>query len=151
MKITPKKINMFMMLKLPLAYLGGVRVKSLSNEKSLVKITHKWMNQNPFKSMFWAAQGMAAEMATAVLVMKAIEDSNLKVSMLVTHQEADFLKKAKGKIMFSCLGGSQISNAIKVSNETKEGQVVILTSEGKNEEGVVVSVFTFEWSIKVKS
>ena len=139
-----------MLLKLPLAYLGGVRVNTLSDEEATVKISHKWMNQNPFQSMFWAAQGMAAEMSTGVLVMKAIEDAKEKVSMLVTHQEANFYKKATGKIIFTCAGGKEISEAIKASKETKEGQVVVLTSEGKNEEGLVVSKFSFEWSLKVK-
>jgi hypothetical protein len=150
MKITPKKVNLFMLLKLPLAYLGGVRVKTLSDEEATVKISHKWMNQNPFQSMFWAAQGMAAEMSTGVLVMKAIEDAKEKVSMLVIHQQASFYKKATGKIIFTCAGGKEISEAIKASKETKEGQVVVLTSEGKNEEGLVVSKFSFEWSLKVK-
>jgi hypothetical protein len=150
MKITPKKVNLFMLFKLPLAYIGGVRIKTLSKEEATVSITHKWMNQNPFQSMFWAAQGMASEMSTGILVMKAIEDSKQKVSMLVTHQEANFYKKATGKILFTCAGGKEISEAIKVSKETKEGQVVVLTSEGKNEEGFVVSKFSFEWSLKVK-
>ena len=150
MRITPKKVNVFMLLKLPLAYLGGVRVKTVSEEQSTVEIRYKWMNQNPFKSMFWAAQGMAAEMSTGVLVMKAIEKSKEKVSMLVTHQEANFFKKARGTIIFTCAGGKEISEAINRSKETKEGQVIVLTSEGKNEDGVVVSIFSFEWSLKVK-
>lgn len=150
MKITAKRINMFMLFNLPLAYLGGVRVHTLSNKEAVVKIRHKWINQNPFKSMFWAAQGMAAEMSTGVLVMNAIEFSNEKVSMLVTHQEASFFKKATGRIMFTCAGGKEISDAISLSKETKEGQVIVLTSEGKSEDGVVVSSFSFEWSLKVK-
>ena len=150
MKITPKRVNLFMMLKLPLAYISGVRVKILSEEQATVKITHKWMNQNPFKSMFWAAQGMAAEMSTGVLVMRAIADSKENVSMLVTHQEANFYKKATGKIVFTCKGGNEISKAIKMSKINKEGQVVQLIAEGKNEDGVVVSKFSFEWSLKVK-
>jgi hypothetical protein len=150
MRITPRKVNVFMLLKLPLAYMGGVRVKTVSEEQATVKITHKWINQNPFKSMFWAAQGMAAEMSTGVLVMKAIEKSNEKVSMLVTHQEADFFKKATGTILFTCTGGEKIGSAINRSKEKKEGQVIVLTSEGKNEDGVVVSIFSFEWSLKVK-
>jgi hypothetical protein len=150
MKITPKKVNVFMLLKLPLAYIGGVRVKTVSEEQSIVKITHKWRNQNPFKSMFWAAQGMAAEMSTGVLVMKAIEKSKEKVSMLVTHQEANFFKKATGTILFTCTGGKEISEVIKRSKETKKGQVIVLTSEGKNKDGAVVSEFRFEWSLKVK-
>jgi hypothetical protein len=139
-----------MLFKLPLAYLSGVRVQTLSEEQATVKITHKWMNQNPFKSMFWAAQGMAAEMSTGVLVMRAIADSKEKVSMLVTHQEANFYKKATGKILFTCKGGNEISKAIKMSKINKEGQVVQLIAEGKNEDGVVVSKFSFEWSLKVK-
>ena len=150
MRITPKKVNVFMLLKLPLAYLGGVRVKTVSEEQSTVEIRYKWMNQNPFKSMFWAAQGMAAEMSTGVLVMKAIEKSKEKVSMLVTHQEANFFKKATGTIIFTCAGGKEISEAINRSKDTKEGQVIVLTSEGKNEDGLVVSIFSFEWSLKVK-
>ena len=150
MKITPKRVNLFMLLKLPLAYIGGVRVKTLSEEQATVKITHKWMNQNPFKSMFWAAQGMAAEMSTGVLVMRAIADSKENVSMLVTHQEANFYKKATGEILFTCKGGDVIRKAIKLSKINKEGQVVQLIAEGKNEDGVVVSKFNFEWSLKVK-
>ena len=150
MKITPKSVNLFMLFKLPLAYLSGVRVQTLSEEQATVKITHKWMNQNPFKSMFWAAQGMAAEMSTGVLVMRAIADSKENVSMLVTHQEANFYKKATGKILFTCKGGDEIRKAIKMSKQSKEGQVVQLIAEGKNEDGVVVSKFNFEWSLKVK-
>ena len=150
MKFTPRKVNFFNLVKLPLAYLGGVRVQTITNTEVKVSIKHRWINQNPFNSMFWAAQGMAAEMPTGVLVMKAIDDSNSKVSMLVTHQEAQFFKKATGTIVFSCTGGNEIREAIQQSINTGEGQVVVLTSEGKNKEGIVVSRFKFHWSLRVK-
>lgn len=150
MKFTPTKVNIFNFFKLPLAFLGGVRVRSITDNEVVVSIKHRWVNQNPFKSMFWAAQGMAAELPTGLLVMKAIDDSKRKVSMLVTHQEAAFFKKATGKITFSCTGGNAIRNAIQESIKTGEGQVVVLTAEGKNEEGVVVSKFSFQWSLRVK-
>ena len=151
MKITPKKINAFMLFKLPLGYLSGMRVKELDNQKCVVTIKHRWMNQNPFNSMFWAAQGMAAEMSTGVLVMQAIENSKKKVSMLVTHQDGNFFKKATGKIVFTCNNGNEIKDAIEKSAVTKEGQVVNLVAEGVNSDGVLVSNFTFQWSLKVKS
>ena len=150
MKITPSKINTFMFFKLPLGWWSGMRVISLTDTTAIVKIKHKWMNQNPFKSMFWAAQGMAAEMTTGILVMQEIEKSKRKVSMLVTHQEGDFFKKATGKIIFKCTGGSIIREAIETSIKTQEGQVIVLTAEGVNENGVVVSTFKFQWSLKVK-
>ena len=151
MKFTPAKINLFNILKLPLAYLGGVRVCSITNTEVVTAIKHRWINQNPFKSMFWAAQGMAAELPTGLLVMKAIDVSKRKFSMLVTHQEAQFLKKATGTIVFTCSDGNEIRNAIKESIKTGEGQVIVLTSEGKNEDGVVVSKFVFHWSLRVKA
>lgn len=150
MKFTPIKVNLFNLVKLPLAYLGGVSVSAITDTEVVVVIKHRWMNQNPFNSMFWAAQGMAAEMTTGVLVMKAIDDSKLKCSMLVTNQEARFFKKATGRITFSCKGGNEIKEAIKESIKTGEGQVVVLTSEGKNNDGIVVSRFQFHWSLRVK-
>ncbi|MDG1452435.1 MAG: DUF4442 domain-containing protein, partial [Polaribacter sp.] len=130
MIITPKRINLFMLFNLPLAYISGMRVKSITETKAVVRIKHQWLNQNPFKSMFWAAQGMAAEMSTGVLVMQEIKKSNRTVSMLVTHQESAFFKKATGTILFTCSGGIQIKEAIQKSIETKEGQIVRLTSDG---------------------
>ena len=150
MKFTPRKVNLFNLVKLPLAYLGGVRVRTITDTEVVVSIKYRWMNQNPFKSMFWAAQGMAAEMPTGVLVMKAIDDSKVKVSMLVTKQEAEFFKKATGRILFSCKGGNEIREAIQESIKTGEGQVIVLISEGKNKDGVVVSRFQFHWSLRVK-
>ena len=150
MNITPKRINRFMIFKLPLAYFGGVRVASIEKETAIVNITHKWLNQNPFKSMFWAAQGMAAEMATGVLVMKGIENIGKNVSMLVTNQRGNFTKKATGKIRFECHHGGLVANALEESYKTGEGRVITMKAEGFNTEGVSVCNFHFEWSLKVK-
>ena len=40
--------------------------------------------------------------------------------------------------------------ALKKAIETGEGQIVKMTSVGINEEGIDVSTFVFDWSIKVK-
>lgn len=150
MKITPQKINSFMFFKLPLAWLGGVRVKSMNNESVVVRIKHQWINQNPYKSMFWAVQGMAAEMTTGVLVINAINKTNKKFSMLVTKQEGSFTKKATGLLTFESHDGQLIDDALQKSIKTGEGQKVILSSKGVNSDGITVSEFSFEWSIKVK-
>lgn len=151
MKFTPRKINFFTLFKLPSAFFCGIRVKAISQENSLVTVKHRWINQNPFKSMFWAVQGMAAELSTGILVMQAIDDSGKKVSMLVTNMNAVFTKKATGRIQFECKDGSIIKDAIQRSVDTGEGQTVIVTSEGINKDGISVSKFEFEWSLKVKS
>ncbi|WP_408040385.1 DUF4442 domain-containing protein [Tenacibaculum amylolyticum] len=151
MKFTPSKINFYLLFKLPSAYFTGIRVKSISEEKSTVYVKHRWINQNPFKSMFWAVQGMAAEFSTGMLVLQAIYKSKRKISMLVTNMDATFTKKATGRIRFECLQGEEVKAAIQKAIETGEGETLMLTSEGINEEGISVSKFQFEWSLKVKA
>lgn len=143
-------MNRFLLFKIPSAYFTGVRVSKLTNETVEATVKYRWASQNPFKSIYWAVQGMASELTTGVLVMKHIADSNNKISMLVTHQTADFYKKAKGKITFSCKDGKEIANAVVKTIETKEGQTFKLTSEGFDEQGDKVSSFMYQWSIKVK-
>jgi len=151
MSITPSKLNSFLMFKLPAAYLCGVRVKQLDKNKCIVSVKHRWINQNPFKSMFWAVQGMAAELTTGALMMNKIKDSGKKISMLVANNNASFTKKATGRITFEFNEGHLIDKAIEKTIETGEGQTLWLKSNGINEEGIQVSSFDFEWTIKVKN
>jgi len=149
-RFTVKNMNRFLLFKIPAAYFTGVRVSKLTDNEVEATVKLKWANQNPFKSMYWAVQGMASELTTGVLVMKHIDKSGQKISMLVTHQSGDFYKKATGKITFSCKDGQNIADAIKKTMETKEGQIINLVSEGFNENGDKVSSFTYQWSIKAK-
>lgn len=149
-RFTVKNMNRFVLFKIPSAFFSGVRVTEIKDSSVLVQVKHKWRNQNPFNSMYWAVQGMASELTTGILVMKHIAESKRKISMLVTHQEADFFKKATGKITFSCKDGIEIKNAVQKTIETGEGQTVKLISEGFNEEGIKVSSFLYIWSIRLK-
>ena len=151
MNITPRKLNTFTLFKLPSAYFCGVRTQSIDSNKCVVTVKHRWINQNPFKSMFWAVQGMAAEFSTGALMMMKIKATGKQVSMLVTSNAATFTKKATGKITFTCNDGNLIDIALKKAIETGDGQTVSMKSIGVNEEGVEVSTFVFEWSLKVKS
>ncbi len=151
MKVTPRKLNTFLMFKLPAAYFTGVRTKYLDANKCVVTVKHRWINQNPFKSMFWAVQGMAAELTTGALVMMKIRESGHKISMLVANNNASFTKKATGRITFECNEGHLIDEAISKAIETGEGQIVSLHSKGINSEGIEVSSFNFEWTLKVKA
>jgi len=71
--------------------------------------------------------------------------------MLVAQNKANFSKKATGKIKFSCYDGDKVNEALLKTIETGEGQTFWMKSIGINEDGVEVSVFEFEWTVKVKS
>jgi hypothetical protein len=151
MTLTPSKINLFNLFNLPAVYLMGIRVKTITDEYCKVSVKHRWINQNPFKSMFWAVQGMAAELTTGALVMSKIKNSGKPISMLVANNNATFTKKATGRIVFICEDGQKVDDAIANAIATQEGQTIWMTSVGTNKEGVVVSTFNFEWTIKVRS
>lgn len=148
--LTTSKINLFLLFKLPSAYFCGVRTKSLSNEQCVVTVKHRWINQNPFNSMYFAVQAMAAELSTGALVMSYIKESNKNISMLVANSKSNFGKKATGRITFTCNQGLEVQNAIKQTIATGDGQTVWLQAIGVNEKGLQVSVFDFEWTVKIK-
>ncbi|MBT8319912.1 MAG: DUF4442 domain-containing protein [Gramella sp.] len=151
MKLSPSKLNSFLMLKLPSAWLCGVRVKHIDQTECEVGVKHRWINQNPFNSMYFAVQAMAAELSTGALVMNKIQESDKKISMLVAQNKAVFTKKATGKIKFTCYDGHKVQEALNRTMENGEGQTFWMKSVGINEDGVEVAVFEFEWTVKLKS
>ena len=144
------KINLFTFFKLPSAWWCGVRLKAMDETKTVVTVKHRWFNQNPFNSMFWAVQGMAAEFSTGIMVSTAIRESGHKISMLVQNNNANFSKKATGRITFTCEDGHLIANALKKTMATGEGETIWMKSIGVNAEGIVVSTFNFEWTVRLK-
>ena len=148
--MTPSKINTFNMFKLPAAFFTGVRVKSITKDTCVVNVKHKWVNQNPFKSMFWAVQGMAAELSTGALIMAALHQSGIKASMLLIENKATFAKKAVGKIIFSCTQEKQINEVI-AKTRMNGPQQIWLYAAGVDAAGDEVSSFAFLWSIKAKN
>lgn len=148
MKFTPHKINSFLFLKLPAAFFCGVRVKQLEINQCITSITHRWINQNPFNSLYFAVQAMAAELSTGALVMMHIKESNQKISMLVANQKGNYNRKATGKITFTCNEGDKVVSAIEETMRTGEGVTFWMTSVGKDQDGEVVSTSEFEWRLK---
>ncbi len=145
------KINAFLFFKLPAAWWCGVRLRAIDEDKAVVTVTHRWVNQNPFRSMFWAVQGMAAELSTGVMVSRHIRQSGKPISMLVINNKGSFTKKATGRITFTCTDGHKIREALNKTITTGEGHTFWMNSKGLNEEGTTVSEFSFEWTVKVKS
>ncbi|MCJ7466781.1 MAG: DUF4442 domain-containing protein [Maribacter sp.] len=151
MGISARKFNAFTFFKLPAAWWCGVRLKYIDDQKAIVKVRYRWINQNPFRSMYWVVQGMAAELSTGALVINQIRESGQKISMLVAKNKANFSKKAVGRITFTCVDGLLIGDAIRRTVATGEGQTFWMQSIGVNVEGVVVSTFDFEWTVKLKA
>ena len=147
---TPSKINRWMLFKLPAAWLSGVRLSLINDSRCEVKVKFKWINQNPYRSMFWAVQGMAAELTTGMLLTNSIQNSKANISMLLVSNKSNFHKKAVGKITFICEEGE---NAKKLINSTIQNitSKAWFKAKGYDETGDLVSEFDFEWSCKKRN
>lgn len=148
--MTRSLFNKMLLFKIPIAKIAGLKLYHFDQHKAQILVKYGWFNQNPFRSMFWAVQGMAAEFSTGILCIDKIQKSGQKISMLVVGLEANFTKKAVGKIIFTCDQGAELDAVLEKAISTKEGQVLKMRSVGIDEKGDQVAEFFFTWSFKVK-
>jgi len=147
----PIKYRLFMLSKLPMGFIRGLKIVELNESKASVAVRFKWVNKNPFRSIYFAVLSMAAELSTGILAFGQIYQRKPSVSMLVVKVEADFLKKAVGKIIFTCGDSNKIADAIEETLATGEGVTIQCISVGLNEMNEEVARFVFTWSFKAKS
>lgn len=143
-------MRFFMLLKLPLAFIAGLKITAIDPQRAVVTIPYKFLTKNPFRSIYFAALSMAAELSTGILAMAAVYETGKPVSMLVFDMKASFRKKAVNKITFTCLEGQKISDAVNKCLETDEGQTVAVQTIGIDKNGNEVAEFEFVWTFKVK-
>jgi hypothetical protein len=142
--------RLYLLKSLPLAYVAGIKVEKLADERAVTTVKFKWLTQNPFRSMYFACLAMAAEMSTGLLVIAEIYLSKPAISMLIISNNASYHKKAVGKIRFTCEDGKYVAEMVEKAKQTGESYVLDLRSVGIDESGDKVAEFVFSWSIKAK-
>ena len=148
--LTPWKLNLFFLNKLPMAFLAGIKLNHLNEKEATVLMKYKWLNTNPFRSVYFACLQMAAEFSTGIICMAYLKGTNKKMSILVLENKAKFQKKAVGKLSFHCSDGLSIKKAIEESISTGEGRTVETLSIGTNAKGEQIGEFYFTWTFKPK-
>lgn len=147
----PLSFRLFLFTRLPAAFFAGLRIEQLSGSSAVISVRYKWFNTNPFRSMYFAIQSMAAEMSTGLLASGQIYKRDPAVSMLVVGIEAQFFKKVVGKVFFTCHDGEAIARLVEETIATGQPRVIQCHSTGTNEAGEIVSEFTVTWSFKARS
>ena len=148
--LNPFFFKLFLVFNLPMAFLSGLKLKKLSNESSLVTMKYKYLNKNPFGSIYFACLSMAGELASGILVASIIYDSKPKVSMLVVNMQVSFVKKAIGVINFKCKDGLAMQSVIDSSITSGEGKIFDALTTAIDSQGDVVAEFIVRWSFKAK-
>jgi len=146
----PWLFRLFLIRKLPLAWIAGLRVQHYAADSCTISLRYGYWTQNPFRSVYFAAMAMAAEMSTGLPALLLLRQRQKPASMLVTGLTATYGKKAVGKISFSFRNIEAMGKAIDHAMESGEGVVFVAESIGTNQQGEEVARFQISWSFRRK-
>ncbi len=149
--LNPVLMWAFMLMKVPLGLVAGMRLRSIDSERCETTLPYGWRTTNPFRSIYFAAQSMAAELATGALALLAVERAPVSVALLIVGMDARFSKKADAGITFTCADGAGIFAAVDEAVATGEPATVRVESVGRTADGTEVSRFAFTWSFRVRA
>ena len=147
----PFAFRLWTLMQVPLGFIAGMKLIKLNTKSAESTLPFKWLNQNPFKSIYFAAQSMAAELSTAALAITAIQGYKPSIATIIVNLEAEFVKKATGKVTFTCEEGAAFFEAVNKCITNKEAVLVKAKTTGKMADGTVVSIFWFTWSFKQRN
>ena len=150
-QVTGWKFRLFLFTQLPMGWIAGLRVLELQPQKCVTSVPFKWLTKNPFRSMYFAVQSMAAELSTASTCLLAVSGIKPTVAFIIVDCKASFLKKATEKVYFTCEDAYQAFEAVDQAIKTQEAQKVTFKTTGKMKDGTVVSEFELTWSFKQRS
>lgn len=149
--LNPFLMRAFMLSKLPLGLFSGMRLRAVDVDRCEVTVPYGWRSTNPFRSIYFAAQSMAAELSTGAIAKLAVELAPGRVAMLITGLESSFTKKANARVTFTCEEGAKIFAAVRETVETGESATASVCSIGRMADGTEVSRFVFTWSFKKRA
>ena len=149
--LNPLLFRLYTLFNVPAGFIAGMRLRELTPEHATSTVPFKWLNKNPFKSTYFAVQSMAAELSTAALAMLATEGIKPSIALIIVGNEAEYHKKATGKVTFRCVDGALFFDAIEKCIGSNEPAVVRAKTEGRMADGTLVSTFYFTWSFKQRS
>ena len=149
--LNPFLMRLYYLAKLPLAFVAGLRLREFDERRAVVTVPYGWRTTNPFRSTYFAALSMAAELSTGALAMASTDLAPRPVALLIVGLTASFEKKATGLTTFTCEEGDKLAAAVARTLETGEPATAEVETIGRAPDGTVVARLTFTWSFKVRA
>jgi hypothetical protein len=143
---SPFLFRLMLLKMLPLGFIAGLELQRADEQACYVGLRYSYLTKNPFRSMYFAAQAMAAEMSTGLPALLHLRATKSNTSMLVTDFEASYFKKAVGKIQFRFEEVAALKQAIDTAGT--EGTQFVAISRGYNAQNDCVAEMRVRWSFK---
>ncbi|HHJ34837.1 MAG TPA: DUF4442 domain-containing protein [Gammaproteobacteria bacterium] len=149
--LSPLKQKLFYLKDLPMGLIAGIRLIQLDESVCVTEVPFRWRNKNPFRSIYFAVQSMAAELSTAAPVLLVLKGLEANIAYIIVDLKVTFVKKAQSKITFTCTDYGNILDALSSLRHPDDNAEVTLKTVGRDAQGEEVAVFHFTWSFKVRS
>ncbi len=144
------KQKLFYARHLPLALICGLRLIHLDEQQCKVSAPFNWRTKNPFRSMYFAVQCMAAELSTGAFALLALKQRDASIALIITGMQSQFSKKVQSAVTFTCHDYAKFADAVQKLNHSGDSTEVTATTIGHNAQGDEVARFTFTWSFKMR-
>jgi hypothetical protein len=149
--LKPWNFKAYLWLKLPLAACAGLSLRQLDETGCTVGLPGGWRTQNPFRSTYFAALAMAAEMSTGAPAMVLVQGAPASVAMILRGIEAVFTKRIQGPSLFTFEDVAGMWATITRAAASGESESYTGRSVGRGPDGQPASEFKVSWSFKRRS
>lgn len=146
--LAPWIFRAYLWKKLPLGACAGLGLQHLDERSCRVTLPGGWRTQNPFRSTYFAAQCMAAEMSTGAPGMVLVAGAPASVAMLLRGIDAVFTKRIQGRSVFTFEDVAGMQAVIERAAQSGESETYTGTSIGRTADGEPASEFKIAWSFK---
>jgi hypothetical protein len=148
--LSPLFFKAYLSAKLPLAFWAGLRVARLDDAGCTVRMPGGWRTRNPFGSTYFAAQLMAAEMATGAVAMLLVRTTAPRLAFILREVKGGFMKRIKGPSTYTFGDVAGMRAVIERAMASGESEVytgrVVASADGGT-----ASEFEITWSFKRRS
>lgn len=145
-------LSLYAWFKIPLIGFCAPRILEATSQKTVVKIKLGFRTRNHLGAMYFGALAVGSELCIAMLAVKKIQESGLKIDFLFKDYKAEFLKRAEGDVYFICEEAQVIVDQINEAKHSTERinrtmtAYAIVPSISASEK-----VATFELTLSVKN
>jgi hypothetical protein len=146
--LKPWNFKAYLWRRLPLAACAGLTLRRLDEGGCTVGLAGGWRTQNPFRSTYFAAQAMAAEMSTGAPALVLVQAAPVSVAMILRGIEAVFTKKIQGASLFTFEDIAGMEATIGRAAQSGESESYTGISIGRGPDGAAASEFRVTWSFK---
>lgn len=148
--LRPWAFKVYLVAKIPLAFCAGLRLVQLDEESCRVRLPGGWRTQNPFRSTYFAAQMMAAELSTGAPAMMLAGGMSVSTALILREVRAVFTKRIQGPSLFLFSDVRGMRAVVEKAAASTESEAYTGRVTGTEADGGAASEFEITWSFKAR-